>query len=238
MWFWLGGVFLVRGWTPPRLMEHPQEPSETVVRSSLFLIYSVLFFVYMWFPPPKLFSYVIACVCRCWLGGVLLGLDGRPCVVIWRPEALDCRVPIPPEAWHWLTRSPPGLGFEPQTYCIWEPTLKPTELLAQLNFRTLLAKPPLAMPPFRCSGDMSSYSKGKSLIPFLIPKGNPLFQMEIADSIPYFKGISRIPKANVPYFKGISRISKEYPLSRKSIIPKVLPLLRMKPTTWVSSRPT
>ena len=36
-------------------------------------------------------------------GGVLtrrslFGPDGMPCVVLWRPEALDCRVLIPPEA--------------------------------------------------------------------------------------------------------------------------------------------
>ena len=27
-------------------------------------------------------------------------------MVLWRPEALDCRVLIPPEAWSWLTRGP------------------------------------------------------------------------------------------------------------------------------------
>ena len=40
------------------------------------------------------------------------------CVVLWRPEALDCRVLIPPETWSGLTRNPPSLGFEPQTSCI------------------------------------------------------------------------------------------------------------------------
>ena len=35
-----------------------------------------------------------------WLGGVLLGPDGMPCTVLWRPEALDCRVLIPSEAWN------------------------------------------------------------------------------------------------------------------------------------------
>ena len=38
-----------------------------------------------------------------------------PCVVLWRPEALDCRVLIPPEAWNGLTPNPPSLGFEPRT---------------------------------------------------------------------------------------------------------------------------
>jgi hypothetical protein len=32
------------------------------------------------------------------LGGVLLVLTELPCVVLWRPEALDCRALIPPEA--------------------------------------------------------------------------------------------------------------------------------------------
>ena len=41
-----------------------------------------------------------------------------PCVVLWRPEALDCRVLIPPEAWNWLTRNPPSLGFKTETSCI------------------------------------------------------------------------------------------------------------------------
>ena len=48
----------------------------------------------------------------------IFGSDGMPCVVLWRPEALDCRVFIPPEAWNGLTRNPPSLGFEPQTFCI------------------------------------------------------------------------------------------------------------------------
>ena len=29
---------------------------------------------------------------------IVVGPDGMPCVVLWRPEALDCRAPIPPEA--------------------------------------------------------------------------------------------------------------------------------------------
>ena len=28
------------------------------------------------------------------------GPDGMPCVVLWRPEALDCRMPTPPETWN------------------------------------------------------------------------------------------------------------------------------------------
>ena len=47
-----------------------------------------------------------------------LDLDGMPRVVFWRPEALDCRVLIPPEAGNGLTRNPPSLGIEPQTSCI------------------------------------------------------------------------------------------------------------------------
>ena len=57
--------------------------------------------------------------------------DGMPCVVLWGPEALDCSVLIPPEAWSWLTRNPHSLGFEPQTSCIWEPIA--TELSEQLS---------------------------------------------------------------------------------------------------------
>ena len=34
------------------------------------------------------------------------------------PEALDCRVPIPPEAWSGLAHILPSLGFERQTSCI------------------------------------------------------------------------------------------------------------------------
>ena len=30
----------------------------------------------------------------------LFGPDGMPCVVLWRAEALDCRVLIPSEAWN------------------------------------------------------------------------------------------------------------------------------------------
>ena len=33
------------------------------------------------------------------------GQDGKPCVVLWMLEALDCRVPIPTEAWKGLTRN-------------------------------------------------------------------------------------------------------------------------------------
>ena len=36
----------------------------------------------------------------------LSGPDGRPFVVLWRPEGLDCRVPIRPETWN---------GTEPKT---------------------------------------------------------------------------------------------------------------------------
>ena len=39
-------------------------------------------------------------------------------VVLWRPEALDCRVLIPPEAWNGLTPNTPRLGIEPRTSCI------------------------------------------------------------------------------------------------------------------------
>jgi len=42
-----------------------------------------------------------------------LVLTEFPCVVLWRPEALDCRVLIPPEAWSWLSRNPPSVGLEP-----------------------------------------------------------------------------------------------------------------------------
>jgi len=38
-----------------------------------------------------------------------------PCVMLWRPQALDCRALIPPEAWSWLTHNPPA----------WDPNLGP-----------------------------------------------------------------------------------------------------------------
>jgi len=31
------------------------------------------------------------------------------CVVLWRPEALDRKVLLPPETWNWLTRNPPSV---------------------------------------------------------------------------------------------------------------------------------
>jgi hypothetical protein len=40
------------------------------------------------------------------------------CVVLWRPEALDCRMSIPPEAWTGLAPHPLSLGFEPRASCI------------------------------------------------------------------------------------------------------------------------
>ena len=40
-----------------------------------------------------------------------------PCVVLWRPEALDCRVLIPPEAWSWLTRNPPSVLLVVMLWC-------------------------------------------------------------------------------------------------------------------------
>ena len=58
----------------------------------------------------------------------MFGPDGTPCVVLWRPGALDCRVPIPPKTWNGLTHTPPSVGFEHQTSCIWELTLKPIKL--------------------------------------------------------------------------------------------------------------
>ena len=51
------------------------------------------------------------------------GPDGMPCGVLWRLEALDCSVLIPPETWNGLTCNLPCVGFEPQTSSIWEPTL-------------------------------------------------------------------------------------------------------------------
>lgn len=55
--------------------------------------------------------------------GSFFGPDGMPCAVLRRPEALDCRVRVPPETWSGLTRNPPCLGSEPQTSCIREPIL-------------------------------------------------------------------------------------------------------------------
>ena len=57
------------------------------------------------------------------------------------------------------------------------------------------------------------WSKRKSLIPFLIPKGNPSFQKEIPDPIPYSKGKSLTPKGN-PSFQ------RENPRFH-SLLPKV-----------------
>ena len=74
------------------------------------------------FRPPSLYRFLTRrniCVVRTEL----------PCAVLWRLEAPDCRALIPPEAWNWLTRNPPSLGFGPQTSCIWEPTLN------QLSYR-------------------------------------------------------------------------------------------------------
>ena len=70
------------------------------------------------------------CVIVC----AVCGPDRMPCVVLWRPEALDCRVLVPPEAWNGLTPNLPSLGFEPRTSSIWEPTLQPTELLGPLHY--------------------------------------------------------------------------------------------------------
>jgi len=57
----------------------------------------------------------------------LCGLNGMPCMMLWRPEAFDCRELTPPETWSGLTPKPSTLGFEPQTFCISEPALEPTE---------------------------------------------------------------------------------------------------------------
>ena len=32
------------------------------------------------------------------------GPDGMPFLVLWRPEAFDCSVPIPPKTWNGRTR--------------------------------------------------------------------------------------------------------------------------------------
>ena len=58
------------------------------------------------------------CVCAVWTRINLFGPGGMPCVVLWRPEALDCRVLLPSETLTWLTRNPPSLRFKPRTSCI------------------------------------------------------------------------------------------------------------------------
>ena len=58
-----------------------------------------------------------ACTLFSGLGVVVFGPDVMPCIVLWRPEALDCRVPIPPETWNGLIRYLPSVGSEPQTSC-------------------------------------------------------------------------------------------------------------------------
>ena len=73
-------------------------------------------------PKPTLYTHMthmsvclgccIGCCCCCHLiPRSLLHLDGMPCVVLWRPGVLDCRVPTPPETWSGLTRNPPSLLF-------------------------------------------------------------------------------------------------------------------------------
>ena len=72
------------------------------------------------------------------LGGVCFGLDETPCVVLWRPEALDSRMLLPPEAWNWL----------PVTRPVWDSNPGPpasesrpfaTELSAQLSVDYVLS---------------------------------------------------------------------------------------------------
>ena len=67
-------------------------------------------------------------------------------MVLWRPEARDCRALIPSETCNGLTRKPPSLGFEPQTYCICEPILKPTEQSGPLSRKEFDVSLPLAAP--------------------------------------------------------------------------------------------
>ena len=43
------------------------------------------------------------------------GPDGMPCVALWRPEALDCRELIPPEAGNGFARNPCLARIEPRT---------------------------------------------------------------------------------------------------------------------------
>ena len=44
-----------------------------------------------------------------------LGPDGMPWVTLWRPEALDCRAPFPPETWNGFTRNLPSVRFDLRT---------------------------------------------------------------------------------------------------------------------------
>ena len=75
---------------------------------------SLIIFFFAQFPEMR---------CLFWARRSLLGPDGTPCVVLWRPEALDSSVLNPPEAWSGLTRNPPSLRFEPRTSCIRGPML-------------------------------------------------------------------------------------------------------------------
>ena len=60
-----------------------------------------------------LFHMLFVCLAR----RSLFGPGGMPCVVPWKPEALDCSVLIPLEAWNRFDRNPPSVGLEPQTTC-------------------------------------------------------------------------------------------------------------------------
>ena len=63
-------------------------------------------------------------MCFCFLTQRSLCLihhDGAPCAVLRRPEALDCRVRIPPETCTAFTRDPPSRYRTPDLR-IWEPT--------------------------------------------------------------------------------------------------------------------
>ena len=57
----------------------------------------------------------------------LFGPDGMPCVVLWRPEALDCRALIPPET------------CKPVTRQFWDSNLRPpaseSRSFSQLSYR-------------------------------------------------------------------------------------------------------
>ena len=80
---------------------------------------------------------------------VLLVRMESPRAVLWRPEALDCREPIPPEAWSWLTRNPPSLGNLGPPAC----RSLATGLLVQLRSTRHLALFDFGARPIRAAGN-------------------------------------------------------------------------------------
>ena len=79
--------------------------------------------VHVWFH-LKLYDHYCLLIC-------LVRME-LPYVVLWRPEALDCRVPIPPEAWNGLAEGmAPAVWFPLRSACLYAKPLTPGILDAQ-----------------------------------------------------------------------------------------------------------